>query len=120
MAQPPDLGIAPLPSISDDEALTLTLSGELSVWTMQTLRNEVIYRCSTGHRRLRLDLRGVSSCEVPTLYSIIGLMHGVRAAHGYLSLIALSDAVMQAMVSSGLDPTVLLWDLFRDSEPVPA
>lgn len=115
MAQPPDLGIAPLPWTGDDKALTLHLSGELSVWTMQTLRDEVIYRCRTGNRRLRLDLTGVSACEVPTLYSIIGLMHGMRAARGYLCLTALSDSVMQAMARSGLDPMVLLWDLFKDS-----
>ncbi|MEV6314126.1 STAS domain-containing protein [Streptomyces sp. NPDC051776] len=117
VARPPDLDIAPLP-IGKDDALTLHLSGELSVWTMPTLRDEVVHRCRNGNRRLRLDLSGVSVCEVATLYGLIGLMHGVHAARGYMCLIALSDAVMQAMTRSGLDPRVLLWDLFRDSRQV--
>jgi anti-anti-sigma factor len=74
----------------------LVLNGELDVQTMHTLRSYIMDSLRRDHRRIRLDMAGVTRCEGGALHGIVGLQDALGTAGGHLRVSSASEAVREA------------------------
>ncbi|MFC7303984.1 STAS domain-containing protein [Streptomyces monticola] len=97
----PRLTVVPVAD-GGEGALTLALSGELDVHTVDTLCAVAISRIHEGRRHLRLDFTQVTWCDNASLFALLGLRAALHAADGSLGFTAFSKAIDESITRNGL------------------
>ncbi|MFD7663737.1 STAS domain-containing protein [Streptomyces sp. NPDC059788] len=104
LAEPPDSRLTVRSRTGSGDETDLQLAGELDVRTVGLLREATVTHLKTGHRRLRLDLSGITWCDNASLYTLLGVRGAVHAAQGHLELTAASETVNRALARTGVGP----------------
>ncbi|MEU2791778.1 STAS domain-containing protein [Streptomyces sp. NPDC007100] len=104
LEEPPDSRLTVRSRTDAGDETDLQLAGELDVHTVSLLREATVTHLKTGHRRLRLDLSGITWCDNASLYTLLGVRGAVHAAQGQLELTAASETVDRALARTGVGP----------------
>ncbi|MEU4202237.1 STAS domain-containing protein [Streptomyces sp. NPDC039022] len=104
LIEPPDLRLTVSARRAAGGATELGVAGELDVRTVRLLCEATVAHLKSGHRRLRLDLSGITWCDNASLYTLLGIRGAVQAAQGSLELAVASETVEQALVRTGVGP----------------
>lgn len=104
LEEPPDSRLTVRSRTDAGDETDLQLAGELDVHTVSLLREATVTHLKSGHRRLRLDLSGITWCDIASLYTLLGVRGAVHAAQGQLELTAASETVDRALARTGVGP----------------
>ncbi|MEU6961344.1 STAS domain-containing protein [Streptomyces chrestomyceticus] len=104
LIEPPDLRLTVSTRREAGGATELGVVGELDVRTVRLLCDATVAHLKSGHRRLRLDLSGITWCDNASLYTLLGIRGAVHAAQGSLELAVASETVERALVRTGVGP----------------
>ncbi|MEU2117010.1 STAS domain-containing protein [Streptomyces sp. NPDC016459] len=80
----------------------VAVSGDIDFHTAPRLRAGGLELIGQGHRRLILDLTGVTFCDSAGLSAMIGLWHAAQEAGGSLALAAVPDRLLNILTVTGL------------------
>lgn len=79
------------------------VSGELDVATAPRLHEQLVALASQGHRRIAIDLDGVTLFDWMGLGAVLGVLARVRALGGELVLISPTAVVRELLELTELD-----------------
>jgi len=79
------------------------VSGELDVATAPRLHEQLVTLASQGHRRIAIDLDGVTLFDWMGLGAVLGVLARVRALGGELVLISPTAVVRELLELTELD-----------------
>jgi anti-sigma B factor antagonist len=79
------------------------VSGELDVATAPRLHEQLVALASRGHRRIAIDLDGVTLFDWMGLGAVLGVLARVRALGGELVLISPTAVVRELLELTELD-----------------
>jgi anti-sigma B factor antagonist len=79
------------------------VSGELDVATAPRLHEQLVALASQGHRRIAIDLDGVTMFDWMGLGAVLGVLARVRALGGELVLISPTAVVRELLELTELD-----------------
>lgn len=96
-------------TVSTDETgdiPVVNVSGDIDVATAAPMRDAIDALMVAGHRRLVLDLSGVTFIDSTGLGVIVGRLKGLRRGGGAMAVVASHERVLRVLDITGLD-TVL-------------
>jgi anti-sigma B factor antagonist len=79
------------------------VSGELDVATAPRLHERLVALASQGHRRIAIDLHGVTMFDWMGLGAILGVLARVRALGGDMVLVSPTPAVRELLELTEVD-----------------
>jgi anti-sigma B factor antagonist len=85
------------------DSFVLDVGGELDMYTVTTLRDELGDVLAQGGRNVLVDLTGVSFLESTALALFLDTAHELRTVGGQLVLVADERRVVRAIQLTGLD-----------------
>ncbi|MGH8867503.1 MAG: STAS domain-containing protein [Actinomycetes bacterium] len=86
--------------------LVVAISGELDLWTAQTVRLTLRDAVPASGARLVLDLSGVTTCDAAGLAVLVGELRRVPATGGATRLASPSPSVDQVLRATGMGRVV--------------
>jgi len=92
------------------------LAGEVDVATAPRLHDRLVGLASAGHRRLAVDLDGVTMLDWMGLGALLGVLARVRSLGGELVLLAPSPATRELLALTDLDKVLPIRDELTVSE----
>jgi anti-sigma B factor antagonist len=95
---PPEISVSEV-----DRWTVVAVGGELDVYSAPRLREALIDLIGAGHRRLILDMDGVTFIDSTGLGVLIGGLKRLRGAGGELRVVATVEPVVRIMRITGLN-----------------
>ncbi len=95
----------------------VTVAGEVDVATAPRLHDRLVGLASDGHRRIAVDLEGVTMLDWMGLGALLGVLARVRSLGGELVLVAPSPATRELLALTDLDRVLPIRDRPALSEP---
>jgi phospholipid transport system transporter-binding protein len=80
----------------------ITVSGPMTVYTVETLRDQFLERLNAGEK-LTVDLAGVDACDCAGLQLLCAAHKSVNQSGKGMSLLQVSQAILDAARDAGLD-----------------
>jgi anti-sigma B factor antagonist len=93
------------------------VSGELDVATAPRLHEQLVTLASQGHRRIAIDLDGVTMFDWMGLGAVLGVLARVRALGGELVLISPAAVVRELLELTEIDGAL---SVYASLDAVPA
>ncbi len=102
---------------AQDEWQVVLVAGEVDVATAPRLHDRLVGLASEGHRRLAIDLEGVTMLDWMGLGALLGVLARVRSLGGELVLVSPSPATRELLALTDLDHVLPIRDrlALRDS-----
>ena len=101
---------------TQDEWQVVIVAGEVDVATAPRLHDRLVGLASDGHRRLAVDLEGVTMLDWMGLGALLGVLARVRSLGGELVLVAPSPATLELLALTDLDRVLPIRDRLALSE----
>ncbi|HMK10966.1 MAG TPA: STAS domain-containing protein [Acidimicrobiales bacterium] len=93
------------------------VAGDIDVATAPRLHDHLVGLASAGHRRLAVDLEGVTMLDWMGLGALLGVLARVRSLGGELVLLAPSPATRELFALTDLDRVLPIRDRLTVGEP---
>ncbi|RNL83326.1 STAS domain-containing protein [Halostreptopolyspora alba] len=90
-------------SQSHADCVTVTVRGEIDLYTAPQLRSEFVHALDDGAHRLIVDMSRVEFCDSTGLNVLLSAMKRSREKGGDLILVAPNSAVTKLLEVTGLD-----------------
>jgi anti-sigma B factor antagonist len=102
---------------TQDEWQVVLVAGDLDVATAPRLHDRLVGLASDGHRRLAIDLEGVTMLDWMGLGALLGVLARVRSLGGELVLVSPSPTTLELFALTDLDQVLPIRDrlALRDS-----
>ena len=92
------------------------VAGEVDVATAPRLHDRLVALTSEGHRRIALDLDGVTMLDWMGLGAILGVLARVRSLGGEMTLVSPSAATRELLTLTGVDQIIPIRDSLTPAE----
>ena len=100
-----------------DDWQVVIVAGEVDVATAPRLHDRLVGLASDGHRRLAVDLEGVTMLDWMGLGALLGVLARVRSLGGEMVLLSPSPASRDLLALTDLDRVLPIRDRLALSEP---
>jgi anti-sigma B factor antagonist len=86
----------------DDGRTVLSLIGDVDVYSVTVLREQLLALAAAGHHRIALDLAGLTFMDSSGLGVLVGAVKRAEAGGGGLGLIAVPEHTLRVLRITGL------------------
>ncbi|MBL3669152.1 STAS domain-containing protein [Streptomyces sp. M2CJ-2] len=86
----------------EDDWTVVEIHGEIDIHTVPRIRDHVVHRLETGHRRLVVDLAGMTFMDSTGLWLLVGIRKRIRSRTGDLRLVITNPEVLRIFHVTGL------------------
>ncbi len=100
-----------------DDWQVVIVAGEVDVATAPRLHDRLVGLASDGHRRLAVDLEGVTMLDWMGLGALLGVLARVRSLGGEMVVLSPSPATRELLALTDLDRVLPIRDRLALSEP---
>jgi anti-sigma B factor antagonist len=102
-----------------DGRAEVTVAGEIDFATHETLLNTLMEEIEHGHRRIVLDMSGVTFCDSTGLGVLIRVQQRAVAAGGWLRVAGASETVRRALEITNLDRLIPAYRTVAEAATAP-
>lgn len=98
-----------------DDYCTLTLSGEVDVYTAPRLKEALIEEIESGCANILVDLEGVGFIDSSGLGVLVGGLRRVKEREGIIRLVCTKDSILKIFRITGLDKVFPIYDSLEEA-----